>query len=73
MSEEERYLCKKDGTLLRKLLIAHNDSNLIDRSYLRYCDKCKTIYLLVPKEIELEPYEIPLLEHQGLTQMEVIE
>lgn len=76
LSTRPRYLCQKEkdgklcGNTLRELSVGHNDSNLIDRSYLRYCDVCHTVYLLVPKELELEHFGIPLLEHLGLTQME---
>ena len=77
MSTMPRYRCmKKEGEeycpgVLREL-IAHNDSAFIDKSYLRYCDVCHTVYLLVPKKIELHPFEIPLLEHMGLAQMEAL-
>jgi len=77
-STRPRYLCKKkEGEeyckgVLRSIMISHNDSGLIDRSYLRYCDICHTVYLLVPKKMELERYEIPLLEYMGLAQMEAL-
>ena len=73
-STRPRYLCQKKDCkrVLRSIMISHNDSALIDRSYLRYCDICHTVYLVVPKKIELQPFEIPLLEHMGLAQMEAL-
>ena len=78
-SMTHRYICGRENDkkercqgVLRALHIAHNDSALIDKSYLRYCDVCHTVYLLVPKKIGLERYEIPFLEYMGLAQMEAL-
>ncbi len=59
---------------LRGLLIEHNDSNMIDKSYMRYCDKCHSLYVLVPKWKETKFLDIPFLEdpYMGLDQMEVV-
>ena len=68
--------CKKEidgepcGNELQKLMIGALRSAMLSNSYLRLCTKCNAVYLLVPKEIELERLEIPFLEHQGLAQIE---
>ncbi len=74
------YLCptkkkgKRCGNRLRPLMVSHLDSALLDPSYLRYCDKCHSIFVLVPEWVEPKFIDIPFLEDPELRldQMEVI-
>jgi len=64
--------CKKDGNTLRQLLARAKRSSMLQETHLRWCDECDTIYILKPEELTPEEMEIPLLEYQGLHQVEVI-
>lgn len=68
-------MCEKDvcgGNQLRALLARSKKGNMLTDTYLRWCDKCNTVYILKPGEMILEEIEIPLLEYQRLHQMEMI-
>ena len=68
-------MCEKDvcgGNQLRALLARSKKGSMLTDTYLRWCDKCDTVYILKPGEMILEEVEIPLLEYQGLHQMEEI-
>ena len=60
------------GNPLRQIMIRALESWSLSRSYLRYCDKCHSIYVLVPEWKEPKFMEIPLLAGLGLEQMEEI-
>lgn len=64
--------CKKDGNQLRVLLAQHPTMNQLTETYLRWCDKCNTIWILKPEMLIPEEMLIPLLEYEQLPQMEVI-
>ena len=65
--------CKKDDNQLRVLLAQHKTMNELTETYLRWCDECNTIYILKPEELTPVEMKIPLLEYQGLHQVEVIQ
>ena len=65
-------VCEKDGNQLRELLARSKKGSMLTRTTLRWCDKCDTVYILKPGKLILEEVEIPLLEYQGLHQMEEI-
>jgi len=64
--------CKKDDNQLRVLLARGKNSALLTETYLRWCDKCDAIYILKPELLNPVELEMPLLEYQGLHQVEVI-
>lgn len=67
--------CKKDQNQLRELWAldkGRSGGGMLSPTYLRWCDECDTIYILTPEEIAVEKGQIPLLEYQGLPQMEVL-
>jgi len=65
--------CKKDGNQLRELWAKNKEGYMsIEPTYLRWCDKCNTIYILKPEELFPEEMLIPFLEYVQLPQMEVI-
>lgn len=78
-SKKTIYLCptvddgEHCGNQLRGLMIEHNDSAVIDKSYMRYCDKCHSLYVLIPRWKEPKFLDIPFLEDpdMGLDQIEV--
>lgn len=63
-------VCKKDGNQLRVLLARAKKGAYLTETYLRWCDKCDTIYILKPEEKIPEEMLIPLLEYAILPQME---
>ncbi len=65
-------LCEKDGNQLRVLLAMRKKGSMSSLTTLRWCDECDTVYILKPEKLILEEVEIPLLEYQGLHQMEEI-
>ena len=50
----------------------HKSKNELTPTYLRWCDECNTIYILMPEELTPEVMEIPLLEYTQLHQVEVL-
>ncbi len=69
-------VCKKDKNQLRELYALGkgqtNSAGMLTPTYLRWCDKCNTIYILKPEELTVEKMQIPLLEYKKLPQMEVL-
>ncbi len=65
--------CEKDGNQLRVLLARGKEGGYLTETYLRWCDKCDTIYILKPENIRPEELLVPLLAYagySGLPQME---
>lgn len=68
-------LCKKDicgGNQLRALLARSKKGSMLTLTFLMWCDKCDTIYIMKPEELIPEEMRIPLLEYEQLRQMEEI-
>lgn len=69
--------CKKDGARLTELWAKSGGS--LTPTYLRWCDRCNTIYILKPEELIPEEMLIPFLavisnfkQFEQLPQMEVL-